>query len=299
MSQEVMNMPRSHITQYLLVTVVMAVVVRGAQDLTHPHTYDSCANPNYGAALHSQWDRIPANFTVKSSCLRVVIDELCKNNFPDVTPDDIGKDNFNRGILNCQGANCSIECIHQTYCNKKPDMEMPTESVAQEEVGFLQQTFNALPKCNRYLKGLNQTVFVKDAGYSCWGKLQCICGMCCESNTQNCFTNRRQTLTPRFHHYHHRHPLLRPPLFPPALPPPPLALRNKLRALLRLLPRLNLSNTKRMTVMRRMLDQTYKDLQAHLRSQPTWGKFPSRPSIPGHGTRAKPRVVAYARPGRQ
>ncbi|XP_063844479.1 uncharacterized protein LOC135091059 isoform X3 [Scylla paramamosain] len=239
MSQEVMNMPRSHITQYLLVTVVMAVVVRGAQDLTHPHTYDSCANPNYGAALHSQWDRIPANFTVKSSCLRVVIDELCKNNFPDVTPDDIGKDkDFNRGILNCQGANCSIECIHQTYCNKKPDMEMPTESVAQEEVGFLQQTFNALPKCNRYLKGLNQTVFVKDAGYSCWGKLQCICGMCCESNTQ-------------------------------------------------------------MTVMRRMLDQTYKDLQAHLRSQPTWGKFPSRPSIPGHGTRAKPRVVAYARPGRQ
>ncbi|MPC69671.1 hypothetical protein E2C01_063901 [Portunus trituberculatus] len=108
--------------------------------------------------------------------------------------------------MNCQGANCSIECIHQTYCNKRPDMEMPTESVAQEVSGFLPQTFNSLPKCSR-----------------------------------------GQSLTPRihYHHYHRRHPLLRLPLLPPAPPPSPLALRNRLRALLRLLPRLNLSNAKR------------------------------------------------------
>ncbi|KAG0719395.1 hypothetical protein GWK47_000753 [Chionoecetes opilio] len=144
--------PPSYITtysfiQHLLLLLLLTMTIRGTHATKsdyHP-CRDAGSTPSQGP-----WDRIPSNFTVKTNCMQAFIEELCKDNFLDVDVRDIGPGKkYNRGILNCQGANCSIECLHHTFCNKAlDDFEIPSESVPQQVEGYLLETNNALPRCD-------------------------------------------------------------------------------------------------------------------------------------------------------
>lgn len=242
------KMPRraSHVTTTLPVThhllLLTVVMVSLGPDITASlaREYNPCNNSPSDPAYQGHRDLIPSSFTIKSDCMRAFIDELCKDNLISVNDKEIESGKYERGIPSCKGANCSIECIHYTFCNRPlQDLTMPQESVPQQEVGILRESTNAFPLCDKYLRSINKTAIdTATRGQSCWGKVECTCGMCCESSDQ-------------------------------------------------------------LTVMTMMLDQTYKDLQAHLNSQRSRRRY-TRPSIRlGHGTRPRVRVAAYPQRNRQ
>ncbi|XP_050732661.1 uncharacterized protein LOC127006610 isoform X2 [Eriocheir sinensis] len=314
-----------HLLLLLMMMMIMTLTSEAHQQ--EPLRENLCYPPN---------DNIPDDFQLKPNCMVPILEELCKNNTPEVDPQEIGPNQrFDRGLPPCKGANCSIDCLHYTFCYR--DLEMKIENVntnvPQMEVGTLDETLNINPFCSRYIVNMNKTV-IRNAGASCWGQLMCTCGICCETTNKGCLTNPGLPITPHHnhHHQHHNHhnhnhnphnhhyqlqrihhplqssfihplpppplppppPLLLPPPPPPLPPPPPQRIRDRLRALLRLLPRLNLSNANRMKVITTMLEGTYSDLQRHLQGQ----NKPLRPRRPTmlnatQGTRIRAMMGGY------
>ena len=77
-------------THYLLLLVLM--MDKGTHILgNHTPPYNHCKNP-VNTTNNEQWDRIPPDFTVAPTCMTLFIDELCKDNFPDVNTENIGPD---------------------------------------------------------------------------------------------------------------------------------------------------------------------------------------------------------------
>ncbi|XP_071530271.1 uncharacterized protein [Panulirus ornatus] len=128
--------------------------------------------------------RLPDNFTIYGTCLATILRGLCEGLYYHTTSSnyDQGSDSFF-----CKGMECSLGSLSD-YCNKStfhaPTVNWNGRSQPQSRSDKLPDTNNMNPFCQRYMYRINMARVIRDGGWACGKKLDCVCGNCCSPQSK-------------------------------------------------------------------------------------------------------------------